>query len=184
MVSDATATKSEWTTITLLKVSVASVAESSGVRETELAWKQETWVALCFDCDSIIAAAARAWYDETDQCGEAHLELVASWLGNTRRFSVACEPNVRMCVKMLPVPGPDGEERVYATGRRPVEDLAAVADLIAVRCARAAAGHCVYTMDQAAKEIAELGKYIRGGARSGAGEAQAGAGCPEGQWRG
>ena len=147
--------------LTPLALRVVSVAKSTGVRDVELAWNQQHHVLLKKDPAGWVCAAARAWYDDTDQAGEARLEIEAAWLGEKRTYLVECDPVVRVTIRMKPVDGPDGEERVSMSGKATRGDLAALAEVIAARCARASQGEMVYTFDRAAKEIAELAAYIR-----------------------
>ena len=158
MVSGATVVKGECATLMRYTVMVASVAQSTGLRAVERAWcttgfAEKITPELVVDC-------ARKWYEDTGQSGEAHLEMDVMYPGDTRRFAVECAPWLRVNAKTLPVPGPDGEERVRQ-GERPLADLASVAELLAVRCARAAQGVAVCSWDEMAKEIGELAKCIK-----------------------
>lgn len=143
----------------MLKAKVISVAESSGVRERELAWEAPIKADPAKPWPEVAVEAAERWYQETDQCSEAHLVVrIVRADGQFTDFAVACAPRVVVSVREVETSDGCARGRAWVGGtdeRSRVPDLESAVKLIATRCARAAVGQMEYPIERAARDLFE-----------------------------
>jgi hypothetical protein len=140
----------------VLKAKVVSVAESSGVRQVELAWECGIAADPCEPWSKVAVRAAERWYEDTDQCSECHLVMrIINAAGEFTDFAVACAPVVAVSARERES-GDGCVGRVEPIPQTRDDGLAAAVKLIALRCAGAARGDMEYTLDRAARELFEV----------------------------